>query len=85
MKSKLYYLNLNKMKKVLFVLAAAACMVACGTKNAENTEAAAEEVAVEEVAAEEVAEEATLEEVVEEAAVEVVEAAADAAIEALGK
>lgn len=84
MKSKLYYLNLNKMKKVLFVLAAAACMVACGTKNAENTEAA-EEVAVEEVAAEEVAEEATLEEVVEEAAVEVVEAAADAAVEALGK
>lgn len=63
------------MKKVLFVLAAAACMVACGTKNAENTEAAAEEVVVEEVA-----EEAEAEEAVEaEAEVEAVEAEAEVA------
>lgn len=41
------------MKKVLFVLAVAAAMVACGTKNAENTEAT-EEVVAEEVVVEEV-------------------------------
>lgn len=45
------------MKKVLFVLAVAAAMVACGTKNAENTEAA-EEAVVEEVVVAEPAEEA---------------------------
>jgi len=39
------------MKKVFFVLAAAACMVACGNKAAENTEAVVEDtVVVEEVA-----------------------------------
>lgn len=66
------YLSKKEMKKVLFVLAAAALMVACGTKKAENTEAACCEAVAEEVVevAEEVAD--SLVEVVEEVAEEVV-------------
>ena len=59
------------MKKVLFVLAAAACMVACGTKTAENTEAAAEEV---------IAEEAVVVEEIADSAAAVVEAEVEAVV-----
>lgn len=70
------------MKKVLFVLAVAAAMVACGTKNAENTEAAEEAVVCEEVCEEAAVEAEAVEAEANEVA-EIVETAAEGVVDVI--